>query len=93
MNQRVDRGEALLSLVQVETNTSFRAAESIVGVVKTLDPHSPILQRIELGKTKLNYLSTYGLGEFQIKQLKRKCKMLLLWFYLMIPVHSDKNMN
>ena len=72
MKQRVDRAEALLSLIQVETNTSFRAAEDIIRVVKTLDPHSTILQKIQLGRTKLNYLSTHGLGAFKKKTITKE---------------------
>ncbi len=53
MEQRLDRAEALLSLLQVETNSFNRTAEDIIKV-KVLTPHS-ILQ-IQLGRTILNYL-------------------------------------
>ena len=65
----MDRIETLLSLIHVETNMSLRAVEDIIRVVKSLDPHSTILQKIQLGRTKL---STNGLKSFKNKQLQKK---------------------
>jgi len=50
-SQNILRAETLLSLVQAETNSSFRS--------------------MEMRKTKYEYISVHGIGEFQKEELAR----------------------
>ena len=63
--KKIVRAETILGLVQAETNTPYRAMESIVNkAVQSADPTSPILSDVSLAKTKVSYLTTFGIGQF-----------------------------
>ena len=71
-SQRVSSAEIRLGLYQVQTTSSFRNIEVLSETVKKLDPHSAVLNNIQMGKTKANYLVTHGISKFVQRDLKRK---------------------
>ena len=85
------RGSTILGLVQAETNTPYRAMESIVKAVQSADSTSPILRDISLAKTKIFYLTTFGIGQFQKRKWSRKCCKVKLSQFMWTVQHSVKS--
>ena len=73
LTERIERAEALLSLAQVQTNTSFKSTAELIEVIKAFDPTSEVLKGIRMGYTKLNYVSVHGIAVYQ--------KILFIIFY------------
>lgn len=61
----------LLALQSVTSHISHRAMEEMVQLLPRIAPDSDIVQNIQLGRTKLGYIITYGLSVYYKNQLLR----------------------
>ncbi|XP_055584769.1 uncharacterized protein LOC129737633 [Uranotaenia lowii] len=64
--------EAELCAWAVENNISFSAVDSLVEVLKTIDPDSSVLSKLKLGRTKAGAVVTGVMAEIQHEELVRK---------------------
>ena len=69
-HERKLRAEAIISLVRSETNTSIRSMEKIIQAFKVVDPYSKVLSDVELERTKLTYITDYGIESYCKSRLK-----------------------
>ena len=73
-SDKILRGEAIIGLSQAENDISFRAMSKVVSNFKDIDEGSKIWSKIEMGKTKINYVTTFGIGKYQENRIKKELK-------------------
>ena len=83
LKKEVTRAEIYWCLQAVMTHCSLRNSEDDCKLMKLLFPDSKIADKIALGKTKISYATTYGIGPYfqtELQKLIADCDYIVVGF-------------
>ncbi len=85
------KGETIIGLSQTENGISFRAMANVISDFKDIDQEPKIWNEIQMGKTKINYVTTFGIGKHQENRIKKNQKKRKVIICILIHLLSIRN--
>lgn len=83
LRENVTRAEIIWALETISSHSSFRTASSEAALFRLMFPDSEIASKIQLSRTKVSYLITYGIAPYfsnDLFHLLKNCTNLVVEF-------------
>ncbi|XP_041775449.1 uncharacterized protein LOC121595491 [Anopheles merus] len=83
LNEQVTSAEIVWALETIATHNSYRSAGANTNLFKTMFPDSQIAAKLEMGRTKLAYLITFGLAPYFTNEIFKQldvCSEIVIGF-------------